>query len=378
MCAQHSQPFGGFDVKLYFRNFRCSRASFKSSVFINTSNTHSKLAFCCWRVAKTTSRGHILGQFRFSDAMEASTGFRRMSTSTKHLISFSRPHTMFGTLISITSMGFMACLTQPCLPSTFIIMLLQAILSALPMNIAIVGLNQLYDKKMDKINKPYLPLAAGSFSTNTGLNIVALASSLALIIGALCSSFHLMFTLVLSLLLGVIYSVDSSWMRWKQVPILALSCILCVRALLVQWGFHGHFAEGFTGVLSLRIPRNIIFSMCFMGLYSIVIALLKDTPDVVGDLKSNIRTFSVRFGVKPVLRACMSLLCVDYLCGIYLGITSMKVYQFMILTFGHLSCLLLTMDKYAKTVTTSSASLYSFYMFVWKMFYLEYLILPFL
>ena len=71
------------------------------------------------------------------------------------------------------------------------------------MNLAIVGLNQIYDKKVDRvsdrllpctillmknvkiqqINKPYLPLASRSFSTNSALTIVALACSLALISG---------------------------------------------------------------------------------------------------------------------------------------------------------------------------------------------------
>ncbi len=42
--------------------------------------------------------------------------------------------------------------------------LLQALLPALLMNIAIVGLNQLTDVEIDRVNKPYLPLASGELT----------------------------------------------------------------------------------------------------------------------------------------------------------------------------------------------------------------------
>ncbi|KAL1333453.1 probable homogentisate phytyltransferase 1, chloroplastic isoform X4 [Arachis ipaensis] len=49
----------------------------------------------------------------------------------------------------------------------------QAMVAALFMNIYIVGLNQLSDIEIDKINKPYLPLASGEYSVGTGVTIVA-------------------------------------------------------------------------------------------------------------------------------------------------------------------------------------------------------------
>ncbi len=42
--------------------------------------------------------------------------------------------------------------------------LTQALVSALLMNVCIVGLNQLYDVEIDKVNKPYLPLASGEMT----------------------------------------------------------------------------------------------------------------------------------------------------------------------------------------------------------------------
>ena len=43
---------------------------------------------------------------------------------------------------------------------------------ALLMNICIVGLNQVYDVRIDRVNKPYLPLASGEFSMQTGIALV--------------------------------------------------------------------------------------------------------------------------------------------------------------------------------------------------------------
>lgn len=53
--------------------------------------------------------------------------------------------------------------------------LLQALVPALLMNICIVGLNQLYDVEIDRVNKPYLPLASGELSERQGRWIVGVS-----------------------------------------------------------------------------------------------------------------------------------------------------------------------------------------------------------
>jgi hypothetical protein len=54
--------------------------------------------------------------------------------------------------------------------------LLQALVPALLMNICIVGLNQVFDVRIDRVNKPYLPLASGEFSMQTGVGLVRRSS----------------------------------------------------------------------------------------------------------------------------------------------------------------------------------------------------------
>lgn len=60
---------------------------------------------------------------------------------------------------------------------------LKAVCSALCMNIAIVGLNQVYDRKIDMVNKPYLPLASGEFNASTALFIIAFSVLISMLLG---------------------------------------------------------------------------------------------------------------------------------------------------------------------------------------------------
>ena len=54
------------------------------------------------------------------------------------------------------------------------------------------------------------------------------------------------------------------------------------RAIMVQLGFFFHMKLA-TGASSLSLTRPLIFAISFMLLFSVVIALFKDIPDVKGD-----------------------------------------------------------------------------------------------
>lgn len=107
--------------------------------------------------------------------------------------------------------------------------LLQALIPALLMNICIVGMNQIFDVDIDKVNKPYLPLASGDWSLNTGISVAVSTGVVAVLLGIYIGSAPLLATLVGSLLLGIAYSVDLPFLRWKKYPVLAMGCILSVR-----------------------------------------------------------------------------------------------------------------------------------------------------
>ena len=179
--------------------------------------------------------------------------------------------------------------------------LAQALVSALLMNVCIVGLNQLYDVEIDKVNKPYLPLASGEMTMRQarpaaypddrqacvlerrgthacrhlestlgarggfyllcqlqgcafvlalcrlhpmfnnltayvnrndvlqGQWVVAVSGAMALALGVVSQSTPLIATLAGSLALGIVYSIELPFLRWKRHPVLAAACILAVR-----------------------------------------------------------------------------------------------------------------------------------------------------
>lgn len=107
--------------------------------------------------------------------------------------------------------------------------LVQALVPALLMNICIVGMNQIFDVEIDRINKPYLPLASGDWSLQTGIRVSVASGVAAVLLSLYIASKPLLATVVGSLLLGIAYSVDLPFLRWKKYPILAMGCILSVR-----------------------------------------------------------------------------------------------------------------------------------------------------
>ncbi|XP_059286050.1 homogentisate phytyltransferase 1, chloroplastic isoform X2 [Lycium ferocissimum] len=157
---------------------------------------------------------------------------------------FSRPHTIIGTALSIISVSLLAIEKFSDFSPLFFTGTLEAIVAALFMNIYIVGLNQLSDIEIDKVNKPYLPLASGEYSTQTGVIIV--------------SSFAILLPLL----------------RWKRFAVVAALCIFAVRAVIVQIAFYLHI-QTYVYRRPAVLSRPLIFATAFMSFFSVVIALFK-------------------------------------------------------------------------------------------------------
>ncbi|KAF2287260.1 hypothetical protein GH714_039464 [Hevea brasiliensis] len=181
------------------------------------------------------------------------------------------------------------------LSPTYFIGLLKALVPSVLMNIYVVGLNQLFDVEIDKVNKPYLPLASGKFSMATGILIVSASLLLSLYMGITFQSPPLLAALLISFALGSVYSIELPFLRWKKHAFLAASCILIVRAMVVQLAFFVHIQKFVLGK-SIFIPRSLMFATAFMCFFSAVIALFKDIPDVEGDRDYGIQSFSVSLG----------------------------------------------------------------------------------
>ncbi|KAL2642657.1 hypothetical protein R1flu_010244 [Riccia fluitans] len=289
---------------------------------------------------------------------------------------FSRPHTVIGSALGIVSVSLLALQSPSELSSKFFIGLLQAVIPALFMNIYIVGLNQIYDVDIDKVNKPYLPLASGEYSMGMGVAIVTISAILSLAIGAAVGSRPLLWALLVSLVLGTAYSVDVPFLRWKRSALAAATCILAVRAIVVQMGFYFHM-QSFVFGRAAVMTKPLLFATAFMSFYSIVIALAKDMPDVEGDRIYGIRSFSVRAGLPKIFWLCVWLIQASYAVAIGVGVTNPFLWGKASMILGH-ACLGAILWKRANAVDLKSkAAITSFYMFIWQLFYAEYLILPF-
>ncbi|KAG5225221.1 homogentisate phytyltransferase [Salix suchowensis] len=208
---------------------------------------------------------------------------------------FSRPHTVIGTLIGITLVSLLPVETISDLSPTFFMGLLKALVPSVLMNIYVVGLNQLFDVEIDKVNKPYLPLASGDFSMGTGVAIVSASLLTSFAMGIMFQSPPLLSALLISCVLGSVYSIELPLLRWKKQAFLAAICIMVVRAIVVQLAFFVHMQRFVLGK-TIAVTRSLLFATAFMCFFSAVIALFKDIPDVDGDRDFGIQSFSVSFG----------------------------------------------------------------------------------
>ena len=253
----------------------------------------------------------------------------------------------------------------------------QAVVAAVLMNVAIVGINQVYDKKLDRVNKPYLPMASGAFSSDMALSVIAVSTTASFMIGVWSGSSALMWALVISLLLGIVYSVDAPGLRWKKSPFLAATCVLFVRAVIVQLGFFAH-ALG-RELTDLNFPINLWCAIGFMTVYGIVIALFKDLPDMEGDMKQNVRTLSVRLGPSFVFNLCLALLSVAYGTAVFMSFAHAPTMMSRVVGAVHSVVIVTLLAASRRVDVASSDSLYDYYIrFIWKAFYLEYFLLPFI
>ena len=282
---------------------------------------------------------------------------------------------MIGTTISITSVSLLA-LQGHAMNNAALSAVFQALAAALMANISIVGLNQVFDVDIDRVNKPYLPLASGEFSLATGITIVLVTAAASLALSYASGSPALLSTVAVSLALGVLYSTELPFMRWKRFPVLAMSCILAVRAVIVQLGFYFHIKHAL-GTAQLTLTRPLLFTMAFMLLFSVVIALFKDIPDVKGDDLAGVRTFSVRHGIPQVFWTCIGLLMAAYAGGVAFGLTSTNVLSMVVTSGGHLAAAALLWSTARKVDLKKKDEIVAHYMFIWKLFYAEYLLIPF-
>lgn len=200
------------------------------------------------------------------------------------LYKFTRPHTIRGTILASICGTIRALIDTPgaianAQWSAMIPRALIGMLALLLGNAFIVGINQIYDESIDKVNKPFLPVASGEMSKRFAW--VAVVTS-AVVGPLLVKQFFplLLFQLYsFGLFLGLIYSVPP--IRTKKNPILAGLTIACVRGFLLNFGVY-YAVKDSVGAAFSWSPK-VTFIARFMTMFATIIAVTKDLPDIEGD-----------------------------------------------------------------------------------------------
>ncbi|WP_373538580.1 homogentisate phytyltransferase [Chamaesiphon sp.] len=285
---------------------------------------------------------------------------------------FSRPHTIIGTTLSVFALATIAIATTHH-PITWLSVgqLLITWIACLLGNVYIVGLNQLYDVEIDRVNKPDLPLASGKLSIAQGQWIVGVSGVLAIAIASLAGKW-LFATVALSLAIGTAYSLPP--IRFKQYSLLAAICILTVRGCIVNIGLYLHFNRLFTGMDSL--PPSIWVLTLFILVFTIAIALFKDVPDLEGDRQYQIETFTIVLGKLTVFNLTRWAITIAYLGTIGAGILLSSTINTWFVAISHTGLLALLWWRSRDIDLDQKGSIADFYQFIWKLFFWEYLIFP--
>ena len=113
---------------------------------------------------------------------------------------------------------------------------------------------------------------------------------------------------VAALAVGAAYSLPP--VRLKRFPIAASLCIAGVRSAVVNIGMYGHYSLAFGGTLA--IPDAVWALTLFVLPFSFAIAVLKDVPDMEGDRRFRIATFTVRLGPRRAARLGLGALVLAY------------------------------------------------------------------
>ncbi len=281
---------------------------------------------------------------------------------------FGRPHTLIGTAVSVLSLYLVAVSALPGQAlGDGLGDLLATLVAALCVNVFIVGVNQITDVEIDAINKPFLPIAAGDLSPAAARWIVAVAGvvpvAMALTQGPIETG-----AVAAGLAVGAAYSLPP--VRLKRFPLPASLCITLVRGIVVNLGVYLHFSQSLAGDASIA---DAVWALTLFVLpFSFAIAILKDVPDIEGDRRYAIATFSVRLGPEPVVRVALGALTVAYLAMATIGAAALDELNAPVVVVTHLGALALLWHWRRRTDVRSPESFTRFYMGVWKLFFLEY------
>lgn len=238
-------------------------------------------------------------------------------------------------------------------------------------NVFIVGINQLVDVEIDQVNGKKLPIATGQLSWATGRDIVGFS-----LIGAVTVAYYESFfwghVVSCMCLIGFLYSVPP--VRLKRFAVPAALCIVLARGVLGTVGGALAYANAMDYDLDEFAIGHLKNFTTIMIVFTTVIALMKDVPDVEGDLEENVRSLSVILGPGRVSDICRGLIYGVYIWTIIGGQNSLAC------GFMHLYGLTWIWGRTLKRHESSDQSyaavkrieMHNYLHVIWPLFYYEF------
>jgi homogentisate phytyltransferase / homogentisate geranylgeranyltransferase len=288
-----------------------------------------------------------------------------MLSHLKLIWDFTRPHTIIGSFLSITTL-FLLAIDGVEHIWHYLPLYAWAMTSALACNLFITGLNQITDRDMDRINKPFLPIAAGRLSVEQAWRIILVALVLCLVAAIQVS--NLFFYIILGILaLGTAYSLPP--LRLKRHHTTAAFCIIAVRGVLVNLAIGIAFQLLVHGEV-VQWPPLVLLTV-FVSVFSLAIAWFKDLYDTKGDDEYRIRTFPLLYSIQGAFQIGSGLVVAAYLFAV--------IYSFWehganstLLGWGHTVLMLGFLAHLSTSSMKSPQRIYRFYMRFWVFFFAEY------
>lgn len=284
---------------------------------------------------------------------------------------FSRPHTIIGSIISICTLYLIIYRQQGVFDVPYFIM---AILIGVSCNIFIVGINQIADVEIDKINKPDLPIPSGLLKVNQGKMIVGSALCISLALAWFVSPF-LLLIIALAGFIGWAYSMPPFHLKKHHLP--AALAIATVRGVLLNAGGFLVFNSVINNTWDM--PKNVLILTFFVIAFSIVIAWFKDLPDMAGDAKYNIKSLAILYSPKTTLLLGNILVGSAYLFTIFIkyrdfSFSEIPSFETKTLLWGHIILFILFIANAFSVKLGEHQSLKKFYKRFWWFFFAEYIV----
>ncbi|KAJ0524906.1 putative homogentisate phytyltransferase [Helianthus annuus] len=176
------------------------------------------------------------------------------------LYRFIRPYVAIGTVFSVLSMSLLTIQKMSDFSPLFFLKLMQALVGGMFMQMYVCGFNQICDIELDKVNKPYLPLAAGELSMTTAIIVSSISAVMGFSIAWIVGSPPLFWGFVGWFTVATAYSANVyPLLRWKRFPFMTAFYMLISKALVVPVAYYMHmqpstYIKGTNGIFSRNPP----------------------------------------------------------------------------------------------------------------------------